>query len=113
MTRRVLRWEVPVDDAEHDIGAGPVLLVAMRPQVPGRPTPRVEVWTEENPPPSLIVPKRSVIAVETGHAMPATGQHIGSAIDPETRLVRHLFYARNVPRNVVNVEHRNVVHVER
>ena len=40
--KRVLKWEVPVDDVIHPIGAGRVVLVdASNPHV-------VHVWTEEH-----------------------------------------------------------------
>lgn len=42
MTRRILRWEVPVDDQDHELEpGGPVVHVAAHRDFPGR----VEVWT--------------------------------------------------------------------
>jgi hypothetical protein len=100
--RRVLRWEVPVDDSWHGIGGGQVLLVDARPLMPGIATPRLEVWTLEELPPEWpeadpIIPKREVSVFGTGHLLdPQVAQHLGSVIDRgvDGALVWHLFSRR-------------------
>lgn len=106
--RRVLRWEVPVDDDWHKIGGGQVLHVAVR-----RDRYTVEVWTLEpsrmarvmvgNEPTdreiaTITEPMRTVRVYGTGQAISdADTEHLGTAIAPETldymRLVWHLFGA--------------------
>lgn len=82
--QRVLRWDVPVDDQWHDIGAGYVVNVASR-HYYERPGDLVEVWTLEdtadtNPGDSLSIPMRSVTVVGTGHRVPENTEHVGSAV---------------------------------
>lgn len=82
--QRVLRWDVPVDDQWHDIGAGYVVNVASR-HYYERPGDLVEVWTLEdtadtNPGDSLSIPMRSVTVVGTGHPVPENTEHVGSAV---------------------------------
>jgi hypothetical protein len=98
--RRVLRWEVPVDDQWHDIGGGKVVHVDNRPTLPGLPSGRVEVWTEEPTPEDWpatergMVPLRNVIVVGTGHPIPDEATtHLGSVLDADGRLVWHLYEA--------------------
>lgn len=84
--QRVLRWEVPVDDDWHDIGAGYVVEVAARDHR-SSPGDLVEVWTLEdtadtNPGDSLSIPMRSVTVIGTGHPVPPDTEHVGSAIVP-------------------------------
>lgn len=91
--RRVLRWNVPVDDAWHEIGGGSVLHVAVR-EDPAL----VEVWTLErlkpNWPASDVTAKRAVRAFGTGHLLPPDlGRHLGTALCPTARLVWHVFEA--------------------
>ncbi len=76
MTRRVYRWEVPIDDKPHDIGGGPVLHVALR----GEPD-VVHVWTEELPRQESVwhVP-RHVQVFGTGHNLPDGAYHVGSCV---------------------------------
>jgi hypothetical protein len=85
---RVLRWDVPVDDDWHDIGAGPVVHVAARAhrECPGD---LVEVWTLEDLADTYAetVPQRSVRVFGTGHALPHDALHIGSAVVPSFRVV--------------------------
>lgn len=105
MQRRVLRWEVPVDDRWHQIGGGEVLLVDARPLMPGFATPRLEVWTQEsvdmdwpNSDPRAL--KRDVAVFGTGHVLdPQAGEHLGSVIDRgvDGALVWHLFARREIP----------------
>lgn len=88
---RVLRWNVPVDDRWHDIGAGPVVLVATRDQ--GPPGSLVEVWTRERTTNEPAMRPARVFG--TGHPVPADVEHIGSTIVPGYPLVWHVF-AENV-----------------
>ena len=85
--QRVLRWEVPVDDDWHEIGAGRVVEVAARAhrQVPGD---LVEVWTLERTEhfgtDSIL--KRSVTVVGTGHPGPSRTEYLGTAVVPTLQL---------------------------
>jgi len=87
---RVLRWDVPVDDGWHEIGAGAVVHVAARAHRE-RPGDLVEVWTLESSPGAGLDPselrKRSVSVFGTGHLLPRDAQHIGSAVVPSFRVV--------------------------
>lgn len=85
--QRVLRWDVPVDDQWHEIGAGRVVEVAARAHRE-RPGDLVEVWTLEDYPGTSTadLPKRSVIVVGTGHPAPLDSVYLGTAIVPELRL---------------------------
>ena len=80
--RRVLKWDVPVDDRDHPIGSGPVVHVGCQhgPAV-------VQVWTDE--PDSESVRYRSARVYGTGHEVPLGDSHIGSVI--EGPLVWHVF----------------------
>lgn len=86
--QRVLRWDVPVDSQWHDIGAGPVVLVAARTHRE-RPGDLVEVWTLEDTPGTSTadLPHRAVTVIGTGHPAPNDTRHIGSAIVPAMRIV--------------------------
>jgi hypothetical protein len=84
--QRVLRWDVPVDDQWHEIGAGYVLEVASR-GYRDRPGDLTEVWTLEQVEDATFkavenLPKRSVIVVGTGHQVPDNAEHIGTAVVP-------------------------------
>lgn len=80
---RVLRWDVPVDDAWHDIGAGDVVHVAARSHRE-RPGDLVEVWTLEDLSNTYAetVPQRSVTVFGTGHPLPDDVYHIGTTVVP-------------------------------
>lgn len=103
--RRVLRWEVPVDDNWHTIGGGPVVMTGCRPVLPGVATPRVEVWTEEilsgdwsgaKP----LTPARQAAVFGTGRVLdPEASEHLGSVLDAALNgaLVWHI-YARGARR---------------
>lgn len=88
--QRVLRWDVPIDDAWHKIGAGDVVHVATRTHRE-RPGDLVEIWTLEDTAPDGIqfddLRKRAVTAVGTGHPVPDNTRHIGSAVVPTFSLV--------------------------
>lgn len=87
--QRVLRWDVPVDDQWHEIGAGYVAHVAARTHRE-RHGDLVEVWTVEDVADtqvSVVVPMRSVTVVGTGHQVPDNTEHIGSAVVPAFHVV--------------------------
>lgn len=94
--QRVLRWDVPVDDEWHEIGAGRVVHVASRAHRK-RPGDLVEVWTlEERPFPGTdeLEGPRLVRVFGTGHEVPDEAHYIGTAVVPafavhETGLARH------------------------
>lgn len=73
MTRRVLKWNVPVDDRPHPIGTGPVVLVACQygPE-------SVQVWTEEPTPD--VVHRHEVQVFGTGQPLDGAGAHVGSVV---------------------------------
>jgi hypothetical protein len=86
MSRRVLKWNVPVDDQWHEIGSGPVVLVACQSSVD-----TVQVWTDE--PDSENIKMRSVRVYGTGHEVPLFDEHLGSVITAMGALVWHAFAA--------------------
>lgn len=86
---RVLRWDVPVGNEWHEIGAGPVVHVAAR-DYRRKPGDLIEVWTLEHVPDDATtfdVPKRSVGVFGTNHPLPDAVYHIGTAIVPSFRVV--------------------------
>lgn len=87
---RVLRWDVPVDDGWHEIGAGAVVHVAAR-SYRDRPGDLVEVWTLEETPSTFIdadaIPRRSVSVYGTGNRLPDDVYHLGTAVVPALRVV--------------------------
>lgn len=89
--RRVLRWTVPLDDEWHDIGPGPVALVAWRLTSVNA----VEVWTIEDLPPGWphAGPEpRKVRVFGTGHLLAEdAGEHVGSTMSHGDELVWHVF----------------------
>lgn len=99
--KRVLRWDVKINDDEQEIGGGKVVHVDCRPDqyVPG-PARRVEVWTEEEIPDGMPLTEfgdlltRTVRVFGTAHPIAeGFGKHIGSALDPDpaVRLVWHVY----------------------
>lgn len=87
--QRVLRWDVPVGNAWHEIGAGPVVHVAAR-DYRRKPGDLIEVWTLEHVPDDVTtfdIPKRSVGVFGTNHPLPDGVYHIGTAIVPSFRVV--------------------------
>lgn len=85
--RRVLKWVVPVDDCDHPIGPGPVVLTAVQrlgsAEVPAG---FVTVWTDES---EDRGPVRSARVYGTGQPVSEHDEHIGSCIDGP--LVWHVF----------------------
>lgn len=73
MTRRILKWDVPVDDHDHPIGFGDVVHVGCQ----GDQYSVVQVWTDEPNDEPVI---RSARVYGTGQPIPADDEHIGSVI---------------------------------
>lgn len=88
LTRRVLKWPVPVDDADHPIGAGPVVFVEAQGY---RST--VFVWTEE--PQDVAHAVRRARVYGTGQPIPNDDVHIGSTIAGP--FVWHVYAADQAP----------------
>ena len=81
---RVLKWQVPVDDNEHQIGGGIVMLVASQYGDPAM----VQVWTTEDG----SDPNRIVRVFGTGQDVPeGSWWPIGSAMMANGQLVWHIF----------------------
>lgn len=86
--KRVLKWNVPVDDHDHPIGGGPVVHVGCQTGV----VDVVQVWTEEPVP--GVRGQRRVRVYGTGQPIPEGDVHIGSVIAPVTppkTLVWHVY----------------------
>lgn len=83
VTKRVLKWEVPVDDETHEISGGPVVHVACQ-----HTADVVMVWTEES---DLTLAPRTVRVFGTGHPIPKAATHIGSVVTAGGALVWHLY----------------------
>jgi hypothetical protein len=71
--RRILKWNVPVDDVGHPIGAGPVVLVGCQVGIDS-----VQVWTDETDADTIPVVSARVYA--TGQPLPAHDEHVGSVV---------------------------------
>jgi hypothetical protein len=84
--RRVLRWEVPVDGAWHELEVGPDGIA----HVAARSVDVVEVWAIDDP--VLAKFPGRFIVVGTGHPLPELADHVGTALAPNG-LVWHLFRA--------------------
>lgn len=74
MTRKVLKWPVPVDDQQYDIGSGPVLLV----DIQGGDMNTVYVWTDEADAEAPVLRKAQVYG--TGHVVPEAASPLGSVV---------------------------------
>lgn len=72
MTRRILKWNVPVGDHDHPIGGGPVVHVACQ----NEQWDVVQVWTDEDD----TMQPRSARVYGTGQPLPADDRHIGSVV---------------------------------
>ena len=73
--KRVLKWNVPVDDREHPIGAGPVMHVACQSTIDV-----VQVWTLEDDHVREVVAAR---VFATGQPLPegvGADHHLGSVL---------------------------------
>lgn len=84
MAKRVLKWNVAVDDTPQVIGAGKVLHVACQfsPE-------SVQVWTEE----SALTEgaQRTVQVYGTGQPIPFDAVYLGSTVTGNGALVWHLY----------------------
>ncbi len=72
MSKRVLKWIIPVDVQPHHIGTGAVVLVATQHAV----VDQVVIWTEE----TGTAATRTVRVYGTGHEIPEASRHLGSTI---------------------------------
>lgn len=82
--RRVLKWDVQVDDHNHQIGGGAVAHVEC--QYDHR---SVQVWTLEEDDIDVF---RVAQAFGTGQPLPVeAGAHLGSVVTADGALVWHLF----------------------
>lgn len=85
MTERILKWDVPVDDAEHLIGWGHVLSVGCQYEPD-----TVQVWTLEDCSDGPPEPRRPVRVFGTGQPLPDSVEHLGTALVAGKPLVWHL-----------------------
>lgn len=74
MTRRILKWPVPVDDRDHPIGGGPVVHVDCQ----NEQWDVVHVWTDE--PLDDDIKPRSARVYGTGQQLPVDDHHVGSVV---------------------------------
>lgn len=74
MSRRILKWPVPVDDRDHPIGAGAVVHVGCQGDNPAV----VQVWTDEWHSDSPLVTLARVYG--TGQPIPEGDVVVGSVI---------------------------------
>jgi len=84
MSAQIHRWPVPIDDRDHEIGGGSVVLVAMKRD-------ELCVWTRENT--DSPVDKRHVQVFATGQDFPEGLPHLGSVVDGV--FVWHVFEVAN------------------
>lgn len=89
--RRILKWTIPVDDNDHPIGRGPVVLVACQ----SSPV-EVQVWTDETDAERLDKAGTACV-YGTGHELPPFDEAIGSALTYANGvpLVWHVIRRRN------------------
>lgn len=85
MTRRILKWTIPVDGQEHSIGSGPVVHVACQHDAS-----TVEVWTDER----HIVDAATARVYATGQTLPERDEVLGSALVLDGALVWHVLRRR-------------------
>lgn len=93
MTRRILKWTIPVDDCDHPIGAGPVVHV----DVQGNDTGLVQVWTDETDADN-IRDATSARVYGTGQPLPEHDEVVGTALALGGALVWHVLRACPEPR---------------
>lgn len=94
MSRRVLRYEIPINDQPHKIPAGKILqLHPYRMRAITGERNRVEVWIEttvpDNWPHAEPIGSRQVQIFGTGQPLPEDATHLASTVDD--RLVWHLY----------------------
>lgn len=90
--RLVLKWDVPVDDRFHPIGAGPVLHTACQYGI----AQVVQVWTEET---SRTPELRGAVVIGTGQELVEGTHHVGSVLASGGRLVWHVYVSDKVSGN--------------
>lgn len=82
--KHVLKWNVPVDDQDHTIGGGKVVLVECQASFDV-----VQVWTEEWR--GVDPLERRVRVYGTGQPVPLHDEHVGSTVTAKGGLVWHVF----------------------
>jgi hypothetical protein len=90
MSKRVLKWSVPVDNGHHEIGAGKVLHVHCQftPEL-------VQVWTEES---ELTKGSTRLAQVYgTGQEVPYDAAYLGTTVTGGGALVWHLYEHQHTP----------------
>jgi hypothetical protein len=87
MTRRILKWTIPVDDRDHPVGAGPLVHVDSQ-NDPGV----VQVWTDETDAEHVDVTSARVYA--TGQPLPERDEVLGTALVLDGALVWHVLRSR-------------------
>lgn len=88
MSKRVLKWVVPVDDRRHEIGAGPIVHIGHQGHVS-----EVVVWTEQDGDGNFKPETVEAQVFATGTPYPNGGTAVGSVI--------HLPSERRVANNLV------------
>lgn len=93
--RRVLKWDVPVDDQDHPVGSGKVLKVDCQfgPEV-------VQVWTDEPNDQDVVI--RGARVFGTGMEIPEGWEHLGSVVTAQGQLVWHVFDVMKRPQRRLN-----------
>lgn len=81
----VLKWTVPVDDQVHEIGGGPIVHISAPPSC----IDEVLVWTEEQPPPYRVDP-RKVQIVGTGQSFNEFANVLGSVVVADGNRAHHV-----------------------
>lgn len=94
MTRRIFRYEIPIDDQPHEIPAGKVVhLNEYRMKHITGERNRVEVWVEVTLGGASIADDingtQHVQIIGTGHAIPDGATHLATCLD--SQLVWHLY----------------------
>lgn len=84
MTRRILKWTIPVDDRDHPIGAGPVVHVDAQMVAANH----VQVWTDESDAEHVEITSARVYA--TGQPLPDHDEVLGTALVLDGALVWHV-----------------------
>lgn len=80
---RILKWPVPVDDKPHEIGGGPVVLVAS----PRGRVDELQIWTLEY---NGVNRTRNVQVYGTGMELPIFAKPLGSVVLSAGNLVWHV-----------------------
>lgn len=84
--RRVLKWDVPVNDQPAAVGSGPVVHIGVQGDIAV-----VQIWTDETMPDDVPSVSRMVQVFGTGHPVPADAVHLGSVVTAGGALVWHVF----------------------